>query len=442
MNRLLSCCQGYTLVGLKDTAFLLCEQSSLVVELKKGPSNYLKEPPKDEEVEGGEPSNKSDGDDDDKKKNKTDEELNTIHAVALKRDGQTVLYCAVARGDKSLAIYKLDLHVTQAQELLPLMVYITPKRLSCMAFTTWPSGDDGEEKISDATSKPPATLLLAGDLAGDAYAYSLDVERKRQRLLLGHTASMLTGLCVVNNVLLTADRDEKIRISSFPRTIVVEGFLLGHEAYLTALDATQDGVVVSAGGDCTIRLWNLEKLSQIFSISTNAGEQQKEGDDPKDRIPTDLCLNADGSLLAVIFDQCNRLDIFQITGDRESGSKLEFHQSISCSAQPLGVRCQGNDSFHVLLQDPSYICCFRLNDGRLEEIKDDSIQALVLAATERKIVMPNAILERDQYDQIKLKKLHETRGPSSGEEPWNRVERIEIAKEAGRRHKRRRRGED
>ena len=118
---------------------------------------------------------------------------------------------------------------------------------------------------------------------------------------------------------------------------------------------------------------------------------------------------------------------------------LQLIKRTSCSNQPLGVSFQSENSFHVVLQEPDFVATYKCTDDTVILQSTDMFALLREQAKESKIMMPKTILERDQYGQIKLKKLHETRGPSAGDEPWNRVERVQVAKEANKRHKRRRR---
>ena len=409
MNQLISCCEGYTLVALKDNAFLLDGISNNICELKSsgmdktitGSTEALKDGKREEDNQ------------------KTDEELKMIHAIGVVKNGGFI-FCALAKGDKSLSIYKVHTEGILAKEDHPSLVYWTPKRLSCINFTEWPSADR-------TTSKERSILLLTGDMAGDAYAYNL--ESQGQRLLLGHTASMLTGICVVDNLLLTADRDEKIRISAFPRTVTVEGFLLGHEAYITAVVATPEGVVLTTSGDHSIRVWNLKNQSQVFVLSFGSDEKES-------LIPADMCLNEDSSILAVVFDMSKRFDIYRINAHNET--KLALIQSVECASQPLGVRSGGGDCFFVAQSDPTFLAKYQLNGDNLTEEFPPFIHTLQKEAIGRAIAVPDAILERDPYGQIKLAKRHETRGPSADFQPWNRVERVETAREANRRHRKKR----
>lgn len=444
MNQLISGCDGYVIVGLKDTAFLVNCQVNSICELKKNDmATSVPTPtptPKEETVSINENNEKKVAEkNDDTKKQKSEEELNMIHAVTMYRSKQSVLFCAVARGNKSLAIYQVDTRDSLPTEIIPYMVYDTAKRLSCMRFASWPV--EGESTITASTS----TLLLAGDMAGDANAFSLDDQQPRQRLLLGHTASMLTRLCMSNKYLLTADRDEKIRISSFPQTYVIEGFLLGHEAYITAIDATTSGLVATSSGDCSIRLWSLETKSQIFELSVpkdaTTEQQESESVSSNDLIPVDLRFNADGTLMAVIFDQSNRIDLYRVSTSGSTEYQLELIHTAYCSSQPLGICSQGNDCYYIVQKNPDFLARYQVKDGLfIEDSSTEAIQELRKMADGRKIVMQDTILERDQYGNVKLRKLHETRGPAAGDEPWNRSERVEKAKAANKRHKRRRLG--
>jgi tRNA (guanine-N(7)-)-methyltransferase subunit TRM82 len=98
-------------------------------------------------------------------------------------------------------------------------------------------------------------------------------------LLLGHV-SMLTDLVVASHkaedktekartYILTADRDEHIRISRGPpQAFVTEGYCLGHREFVSKICLLDPKNLVSGGGDDEIFLWNwLEgKLLGKFEI--------------------------------------------------------------------------------------------------------------------------------------------------------------------------------
>lgn len=402
-------------------------------------------------------------------------EVNEICALALLDDVTEKEYiCAVARSDKSLCIYKLkavidadDAKVLQQQSLTTtpsVLSYRSPKRVSALTFGSIP--------INAALSAPTVPILIAADVVGDAYAYSLEETQKGQRLLLGHTASMLTGVALVDDhgnnntnndngaagckdLLLTADRDEKIRISRFPESYVIEGYLLGHTEYISALATakTEEGLAlaVSCGGDMTIRLWDISALEELFTLQleTNSVKLAKDETAGKARIPTDIAMDNRATTVAVIFDDCRDLEVYSVT-ETSSRSLSRIGPSTPCPSQPLSVEFDPHGTLRVVMREPNYMAAYRIqpalgSNGSLdvvEEASDPWTQAVRVRATQEGVTMPETVLEKDEHGLPKIQRANETRGPSSGEAPWNRVERVDMAKQKeSRRNKKRKQSE-
>lgn len=86
-------------------------------------------------------------------------------------------------------------------------------------------------------------------------------------LLLGHV-SMLVDIASVTipgpqdtkprTYVLTADRDEHIRVSRYPQGHVIEGFCLGHESFVSKLliPTWDTHTLVSGGGDDFLLVWD------------------------------------------------------------------------------------------------------------------------------------------------------------------------------------------
>jgi tRNA (guanine-N(7)-)-methyltransferase subunit TRM82 len=432
MKQLLSSSTNCFVVGLKDCVFAVF-RSTDVVQLV-GPTKSEPEPEtgilQDQENDGDASSAKEGS----AKQQNKDLEPKDVQSVAIYRDEQapTTIWCAASRGDKSLEIYSFE-EKADTMSVTPSLVYKTPKRVGCMCFGTL---------ASDDTSTRGNPCLIAGDVAGDAYAYNLTT--KGTRLLLGHTASMLTGVHVFKDRLLTGDRDEKIRVSRFPESYEIDGYLLGHEAYVTslavALQGPNAGMVASCGGDSTIRMWNLESLSQCGEISIENDTGNQEGEKGAELIPTDLAISQDGSNIAVIFDQSNRLDVYQVDAAGDNKKSIKLVKTMICPSQPLSVTI-GNDSEEVLavMRDPDYIMGYSLKDGDVTPSKIVALDALREKATEKKIKMPETILDKDDAGLPKLRKLEETRGPAQADAPWNRVQRLETERGRTQRRKKRKR---
>ncbi|RIB00637.1 hypothetical protein C2G38_1902023, partial [Gigaspora rosea] len=79
------------------------------------------------------------------------------------------------------------------------------------------------------------------------------------KLLLGHV-SMVTDMVLTpnNKFVITADRDEHIRVSQFPKGYNIKSYCFGHTQFLSKLHILpwDSDLLLSAGGDDFIALWD------------------------------------------------------------------------------------------------------------------------------------------------------------------------------------------
>ena len=95
-----------------------------------------------------------------------------------------------------------------------------------------------------------------------------DFEKNEVKLLMGHL-SMLTDLKLANDerLLITSDRDEKIRISYWPNSYNIHSYLLSHKEFVTQIELIDDNNLISCSGDSKVILWDLgsSKPKQIIN---------------------------------------------------------------------------------------------------------------------------------------------------------------------------------
>jgi len=117
-------------------------------------------------------------------------------------------------------------------------------------------------------------------------------------LLLGHV-SMLTDIAVatvgydekLRSYILTADRDEHIRISRGPpQSFVIEGFCLGHREFVSKLCLPEPTLLVSAGGDSDLFVWDwldfkLAKKVDLYQAVARARKSTKDKEGIEDSEP-------------------------------------------------------------------------------------------------------------------------------------------------------------
>lgn len=198
-----------------------------------------------------------------------------IRHVAISQDSQ---YAAAVTEDKFLRVYSLSGLSTGSLELLHTRS-IT-KKASHLTFT-------------------PTNDLLISDKTGDTYLYSLhpaaapsassssvtnNTTAERPPIftlvndpsqnpdatyLLGHV-SVLTAhvLTPDHQHLITADRDEHIRVSRFPQSFVIERYLHGSSGFVSALHIppTRPSLLLSAGGENALRIWDWEAGSMVGKV--------------------------------------------------------------------------------------------------------------------------------------------------------------------------------
>lgn len=155
------------------------------------------------------------------------------------RDGK---YLAAITGDKKVLQWNLD------NIALEPNVFLLPKRPTCLCFCQ------------------TQEMILAGDKAGDVHKCQLGRENNdpKVELVLGHL-SMVLDLSMTNDdaFLISADRDEKIRVSCFPNAYNIHGYCFGHEKLVSTISVVSDDLLVSGSGDKVVRLWDFKTGKEL-----------------------------------------------------------------------------------------------------------------------------------------------------------------------------------
>ncbi|KAH9951156.1 WD40-repeat-containing domain protein [Amylocystis lapponica] len=166
-------------------------------------------------------------------------------------------HLVTAGEDKRLKVWQVD-------GLQPLSERELPKKPTEIRFTR-----DGltilvSDKFGDIFSyplHPVAESIPASSAPGASKRGTLTSHENAAdgTLVLGH-ASLLTCFLLSPDErhVLSADRDEHIRVSWFPQGYTIERFCLGHEKFVSALHIPRfaHATLVSGGGDPVLKLWD------------------------------------------------------------------------------------------------------------------------------------------------------------------------------------------
>ncbi|EED81216.1 predicted protein [Postia placenta Mad-698-R] len=161
-----------------------------------------------------------------------------------------------AGDDKKLKVWQLDgLKLLSERELpkKPTAVHLTrdgqailvsDKFGDVFSYTLHPKSAPAPSEPSETSKR---TALTSHENPSDG------------ELILGHV-SLLTCflLSTDDKYILTADRDEHIRVSWFPQGYVIERYCLGHGKYVSALHVPPfaPDTLVSGGGDPMLKVWD------------------------------------------------------------------------------------------------------------------------------------------------------------------------------------------
>ena len=100
-------------------------------------------------------------------------------------------------------------------------------------------------------------LLFIADKSGDVYKADLSICNNHSLTsddcIMGHL-SMLLDVCFISlnqnqQFIITADRDEKIRLSYYPNAYHIQGYCLGHTEFVSHIKLIEQNHILSASGD-------------------------------------------------------------------------------------------------------------------------------------------------------------------------------------------------
>ncbi|KAG7804193.1 hypothetical protein KL944_001062 [Ogataea haglerorum] len=223
-----------------------------------------------------------------------------------------------------------------------------------------------------STSLDDSTVVV-GDKFGDVYCIDMlssEVKDEKDMVpVLGHV-SMLTGVLNVsdeagNELVVTTDRDEHIRLSRFPQSYIIEKWLFEHEEFVASIVAPRwcrDKVLVSGGGDPFLCSWRwqegvlADKLDLSAAVAPYLTEEhlvpsrfQNDAGDLKEFTVSQLLELPSQNRLVVLFD---KMSAFLVVSVAEDG-KLSLERAVAvaspvicgtASAQSLVLSVRGTEN--------------------------------------------------------------------------------------------------
>lgn len=116
---------------------------------------------------------------------------------------------------------------------------------------------------------PLTQSVLVADKSGDVLLFKPGIICGQ--VILGHISMVLDVLVTPDeNFIITSDRDEKIRVSSFPNAYNIIAYCLGHTEFVSSITLLPHDLncLISTSGDGTVRLWNYQEGSELNVCNT------------------------------------------------------------------------------------------------------------------------------------------------------------------------------
>lgn len=209
-----------------------------------------------------------------------------------------------------------DVHVDSAAKQLARIAIVTDdKKLITLSLNevTTPSGDVGAELAfvdetrvakrgtaitrihlhrasasGSASSTTQEPVLCVSDKWGDVHAFPDPAVSTKRRTLLTHTGCIITSLfsSLDARYLISADREERIRVSHFPNCYDIQSFCLGHSRFVSTVTILRQPVnqiggtpgyapgdlLVSGGADGALRLFHWLTGTLVHTAYLHPGE--------------------------------------------------------------------------------------------------------------------------------------------------------------------------
>uniref|UniRef100_A0A1A8H6Q5 WD repeat domain 4 n=1 Tax=Nothobranchius korthausae TaxID=1143690 RepID=A0A1A8H6Q5_9TELE len=191
--------------------------------------------------------------------------------------------------------------------------------------------------------------LLVADKSGDVYSFSVVEPQAEGELKMGHL-SMLLSMAVSpdDKFIITADRDEKIRVSHRRSPYNIQSFCLGHRQFVSALHVppSHPHWLLSGSGDGTMKLWEFESGRRLQSWDLSQLDESQSSDPDKNTAVVQIISSSDGCHVAVLCEGESTVHFFHLDQDEQ---RLVPHSRLQLAHCPLDATFDPEGQLWVLL---------------------------------------------------------------------------------------------
>ncbi|KAH0624803.1 hypothetical protein JD844_032626 [Phrynosoma platyrhinos] len=171
--------------------------------------------------------------------------------------------------------------------------------------------------------------------------------------------------------IITADRDEKIRVSLTKAPHNIVSFCLGHREFVSRIFVIPNypDLLLSASGDCTLRLWEYKSGKEVYCCHLNSLDTREATRNEKKYTVARITYSCEKSCIAVLYDCIPTVSIFQFDADAQ---KFIDKQHIPLNCKGWGIAFEETGGLWVLQEDmETPLLFYQLVDGQWQPSTKD-----------------------------------------------------------------------
>ncbi|XP_065278468.1 tRNA (guanine-N(7)-)-methyltransferase non-catalytic subunit WDR4 [Emys orbicularis] len=214
--------------------------------------------------------------------------------------------------------------------------------------------------------------ILVADKSGDVYSYSITEPQKAGKIELGHLSLLLdVALSPDDQYILTADRDEKIRVSLTRAPHNIISFCLGHREFVSRIFVIPNypDLMLSASGDCTLRLWEYKSGKEVHCCHLNSLNKTEATKNDKKYAVSRIAYCCQGNYIAILCDCIPTVYVFQFDAATQL---LNYRHQISLKHKGWDIAFEETGGLWILQEDKeASLLLYRPVDGHWQPVADD-----------------------------------------------------------------------
>lgn len=247
-----------------------------------------------------------------------------------------------------------------------------PKKLTSVVFASDPEGE----------------VIVYSDKFGEVFSSPVARPNEQPKVLLGHV-SIITEVLLSpgGDLLLSADRDEKIRVSQYPKAYNIEAYCLGHTQFVSRIyiPTSQPSVLFSGSADGTVRVWRY-LVGELLHT-----EDLTRGDATKRIVTLPVAFSDEKQTLVVLVEGVNSVYLFKLV----DGKELKEAQVLPLHSAPWDAAFDKEDNLWVSTSSGVEVLTSSADDTYSPLAEGHALGAKLQQLNEKREKQAKAVLEKN-----------------------------------------------